>query len=220
MKKQRDLGFQAMTLCLAGVMLATSVGCTKTTTTSGTTTSTMNAATVKTILQGVLTAASVALGLLAGPGAATEVSAFTTTGNTLISQWQVGTNWKANVLAMLPTLATAAANIVPKCADSSKCQLVVTVLVAGLNTVESDLKGPGSRLNPRRWFEKNQKTYDNFEAFREDWNRDAPATAQLPTLAEMVAKCGASCVEPRQTAGEGSPRPLCPPGNNCTRQIA
>ncbi len=185
MKKHRGLGSQAMALLLAGAMMIASVGCNKSPTTPGTTsTSTMNAATVKVVLQGVITAAQVAFGFLA-PGAAPEISKFTTDANGIIANWQVGASWKQNVLALIPTLATDAANLVPKCADSAKCQLVVNDLVAGLTTVETDLKGPGTWLSPKHWFGKRPKTYDNFDAFRQDWNRDAPANAQLPTVAEM-----------------------------------
>lgn len=176
---------QALALFMAGAMMVATTGCSKAPSVGGATSggaTTMNASTVKVVLQGVLTAAGVALGLLA-PGATAEVSKFTADGQQIISQWNVGLSWKQNVLASIPLVITDASNLIPKCADSAKCQLVVNDLVAGLNTVEADLKGLGAQMKLKI---RGVKTYDTFEAFRSDWNRDAPPEAQLATVEIIV----------------------------------
>lgn len=99
--------------------------------------------------------------------------------NNTINAWQVGATWQQNVINLLGPVS-ADISLITGC--SAKCQNLISIFTGAVQTVIADLQTqqPGTKANLRV-----KPEYDSWAAYRQDWNREAPSTAQLPTLEDL-----------------------------------
>ena len=146
---------------LAAALLFGAVGCGTSTTGSG-----VSGTTVKAILQSAATSLETALTLLNVNWATTK---FDQDVNATIAAWQVGANWKTQVIGLLGPVSTDISQIA--CGTNIKCQQLTTILSGAVQSVIADLGGTPTKAGLPH--------YGTYAQYREAWDAAAPEGAKL-----------------------------------------
>ena len=149
----------AIAIALAAALLFGAVGCNSS---SGGPSPT----TVKLLLQTAATTFESAMTLLNVQWAS---ATFDKDINATIAAWQVGANWKTQVIGLLGPVSTDVSQIA--CGTNIKCQQLTTILSGAVQSVIADLGGTATKAGLPK--------YENWAAYRSDWNANAPAGAQI-----------------------------------------
>ena len=129
-----------------------------------------NPATIKALLQ---TAVVVFEGAMATEVPAWNQTKFAADVAATINAWQVGANWKTQVLALLPAVTTDV-QLIPGCSTNVKCQNLVAVFSAGVQSVITDLQNETTTAKV-----KGHPKYQTWAEYRSAWNLAAPPQAQI-----------------------------------------
>ena len=155
---------------LAAALLFGVVGCGTSTTSGG-----VSGTTVKAILQSAATSLETALTLLNVNWATTK---FDQDVNATIAAWQVGANWKAQVISLLGPVSADVSTI--ECGSNTKCQSLITIFQGAIQSIIADLGGTATKAGKRKL-----PRYDSYAQFKTAWDAEAPAGAQLPVVSGM-----------------------------------
>ena len=150
---------KVLAIALAAALLFGSVGCNSS---SGGPSPT----TVKLLLQTAATTFESAMTLLNVQWANAK---FDQDINAPIAAWQVGANWKTQVIGLLGPVSTDISQIA--CGTNIKCQQLTTILSGAVQSVIADLGGTPTKAGLPH--------YGTYAQYREAWDAAAPEGAKL-----------------------------------------